>query len=255
MSIKGGTGSPFCSSESGQAQSCGKDFEGQSKPIFLINNQNTMFSPSNPNYNHSMAPAQYPYADMYFGGLFTPYGQPAIDVIAIQAQMGGGSALAQIPLPLDLAEDDPVYVNAKQYNGILRRRRHRSKLEAQNKLVKSRKSYLHESRHRHALNRVRGSSGRFLSKKKLIQPPDPTFNLSSHSISDASCLDRINSGSELESYSSVADCSGSSTSCSDISSISNNNSSFQLPKHGFTDISPGASSVCNGIRQYSSVVL
>ncbi|GMI97826.1 hypothetical protein HRI_003451900 [Hibiscus trionum] len=249
--VKEGTCSPSYSSESGQVQSCGKDVEGQMKQVFSINNPNTVFSPSHPNYNHSMAPAQYPYADAYFGGLFTPYGQPAF----IQAQMGGGSAPARIPLPLDLAEDGPVYVNAKQYNGILRRRQHRAKLEAQNKLVKSRKPYLHESRHRHALNRVRGSGGRFLSKKKLIQPPNPTFNLSSRSISDASCLDRMHSGSELESYSRVADCSGSSTSCSDISSISNNNGSFQQPKHGFTDISPGVSSMCNGIQHYASVAL
>ncbi|KAK8509110.1 hypothetical protein V6N12_018198 [Hibiscus sabdariffa] len=246
--VKGGTASPFYSTESGQAQSCGKDIEGQMKPVFSINNPN-VFSPSNPNYNHSMAPAQYPYADVYFGGLFTPYGQPAF------AQMGGGSAPARIPLPLDLAEDGPVYVNAKQYNGILRRRRHRAKLEAQNKLVKSRKPYLHESRHRHALNRVRGSGGRFLSKNKLIQPPNPAFNLSSRSISDASCLDRMNSGSELESYSRVADCSGSSTSCSDISSISNNNGNFQRPKNGFTDISPGVSSMCNGTQHYASIAL
>ncbi|KAE8735309.1 Nuclear transcription factor Y subunit A-3, putative isoform 4 [Hibiscus syriacus] len=102
---------------------------------------------------------------------------------------------------------------------------------------------------------VRGCGGRFLSKKKLIQPPDPTFNPRSRSISDASCLDRINSGSGFESYSRVADCSGSSTSCLDNSSISNNNGSFQRSKQGFTDISPGASSVPNGIRHYASVVL
>ncbi|KAE8688466.1 putative phospholipid:diacylglycerol acyltransferase 2 [Hibiscus syriacus] len=126
-----------------QAESRGKDVEARMKPVFLINDPNTMFSHSSPNNNHSMAPAQHPYADAYFGGLFTPYGQPDIVrssklfylAAVIQARTGGGSAPARILLPLDLAEDGLVYVNAKQYNGILRRRRYRAKLEAQNKLV------------------------------------------------------------------------------------------------------------------------
>ncbi|KAK5824780.1 Nuclear transcription factor Y subunit A-7 -like protein [Gossypium arboreum] len=248
MGVTRGSNPSFYSSDFGEDESCGKDIEGQMKPI---NNPNTVFSPSNPNYNLSMASAQYPYADICIGGLFTPYGQPAI----IQAQMARGSAPARLPLPLDLAEDGPVYVNAKQYHGILRRRRYRAKLEAQNKLVKSRKPYLHESRHLHALNRVRGSGGRFLSKKKLQQPHHPTSNPSSRSISDASCLDRKNSGSELGSHLHVGGCSSSSTSCSDISSASNNNGSFQLRKQGFIDISPGVRSMCNGIQNCASVGL
>lgn len=50
-----------------------------------------------------------------------------------------GAASGRVPLPVDLAEDGPIYVNAKQYHGILRRRQTRAKLEAQNKLVKTRK--------------------------------------------------------------------------------------------------------------------
>ncbi|KAI7735582.1 hypothetical protein M8C21_030745 [Ambrosia artemisiifolia] len=104
---------------------------------------------------------QHAYADHYLNGLYAAYGSHSM----IQPQI----APARVPLPLDLSEDGPIYVNAKQYHGILRRRQIRAKLEAQNKLVKNRKPYLHESRHKHALKRVRGSGGRFLPTKKTQQ--------------------------------------------------------------------------------------
>ncbi|XP_042510662.1 nuclear transcription factor Y subunit A-10-like [Macadamia integrifolia] len=91
----------------------------------------------------------YPYMDQCYG-VFAPYG----------AQTAG-----RMLLPLNMTTDDgPIYVNAKQYHGIIRRRQSRAKAEMENKVIKARKPYLHESRHLHAMRRARGCGGRFLNK-------------------------------------------------------------------------------------------
>ncbi|XP_010263046.1 PREDICTED: nuclear transcription factor Y subunit A-10-like isoform X2 [Nelumbo nucifera] len=152
-----------------------------------------------------MVCANYPYMDQYYS-IFATYGsQPT----------------GRVMLPLNMPEDGPIYVNAKQYHGILRRRKSRAKAEMENKLIKVRKPYLHESRHLHAMRRARGCGGRFLNTKSSKGGNDTgkTGNSQPFQSSGSPSSEVLQSESANANSSKEASGGGSSLSGSEVTSM------------------------------------
>lgn len=112
--------------------------------------------------------------------------------------------------------------------------------------------YLHESRHRHALKRVRGSGGRFLSAKQL-QQSNAEHVTDGHSGPDPVNIYQKNDALEVESHPSGT---GENASMSAISglTISGTSVNFRQPEHNFLGNSPsvGGSSQCSGGLAFGS---
>ncbi|KAL5573605.1 hypothetical protein UlMin_023202 [Ulmus minor] len=86
----------------------------------------------------------------------------------------------RMPLPRDM-EEEPVYVNVKQYQCILRQRQSRAKAELEKKVIKSRKA--------------RGCGGRFLNTKKQ---DNSVGNLKSENKSTQSTINRNSDSSNYQ---------------------------------------------------------
>ncbi|KAJ4957501.1 hypothetical protein NE237_024612 [Protea cynaroides] len=216
VAVGGNLHGQYISAQSGIVERSGKQTEAHMKPVVSLGNPDFIFPASQVDFSQAVAPIPYCYADAYVSGLMAAYGPQAI----IHPQMVG-IAPALVPLPHDPAKDEPIYVNAKQYRAIVRRRESRAKLEAQNKLIKDRKPYLHESRHLHALKRVRGSGGRFLNAKKL-QQNNPGAATDDKGALDSGYLQLGGNLSESEVLQSEnGNGAVSGTSCSDVTSGSN----------------------------------
>ncbi|KRZ36155.1 Nuclear transcription factor Y subunit alpha, partial [Trichinella pseudospiralis] len=101
-------------------------------------------------------------------------------------------------------DDQPFLVNSKQYERIMKRRHTRAKLEADGRIPRGRQKYLHESRHLHALNRIRGEGGRFNSgSKREMKSKNTNSNASSTANSNSNLKlkaegDEINANSKLK---------------------------------------------------------
>lgn len=81
----------------------------------------------------------------------------------------------RVQLPQDVNDDEPIYVNAKQYQRILKRRQARA-IRQRNLSHHHKKPYLHQSRHLHAVTRPRGEGGRFLSKGTIQKRNNEVMN-------------------------------------------------------------------------------
>ncbi|XP_016649370.1 PREDICTED: nuclear transcription factor Y subunit A-3 isoform X1 [Prunus mume] len=220
-------GEGIVSAQSAYNERQGKPVGGHLKSLSSMASQGFVF-PSQLDFSHPMGHIPFHYAEPYFGSLLAAACGPQATIHHPQVM---GITPARVPLPLDLTEDEPIYVNAKQYRAILRRRQYRAKLEAQNKLVKIRKPYLHESRHVHALKRARGSGGRFLNMKK-VQDSKP--NTTNHRVDVSGSaqlhLTRNMSESEVHEPENYRD-GASTTSCSEVTSTSNSDNIF--PRQDF----------------------
>ncbi|AQK46188.1 hypothetical protein Zm00014a_024572 [Zea mays] len=122
------------STQSDNDEDHGKDNQDTMKPVLSLGKEGSAFLAPKLHYSPSFACIPYTVDAYYSGvGVLTGYAPHAI----VHPQQNDTTNTPGM-LPVEPAEE-PIYVNAKQYHAILRRRQTRAKLEAQNKMVKNRK--------------------------------------------------------------------------------------------------------------------
>ncbi|CAL1376495.1 unnamed protein product [Linum trigynum] len=222
-------------------EACGKPVGGgqTGKLYSQVGPQEFIFPAYQVDYGQSVARIPLAYAEPYYGGILAAYSP------TVHPSQVFGTAATRVPLPLDLTEDEPIFVNAKQYNAILRRRRYRAKLEAQNRLAKNRKPYLHESRHLHAMRRARGTGGRFLNTKT------PDEDSSRHELTgygQPRSSGNYPESSEVHKGENRRDGCASTTSCSDITSNNDDDGAFHQQEFRFSGYLASSSHVGGTIQ-------
>lgn len=123
--------------------------------------------------------------------------------------------------------------------------------------------YLHESRHRHALNRARGSGGRFLNTNQL-QESKAIVKTNSQDISGSIRLHLNTETKESEVHNGENHKKGISlTNCSDLTSVSTSDNvihhqqQFRCPGHqSHVGCSPPSGGVgrTDGVKQFLSAL-
>ncbi|KNA17105.1 hypothetical protein SOVF_083180 isoform A [Spinacia oleracea] len=176
-------------------------------------------------FKHFSPPQQKSYVELGLGQPMVYANYPIVDhchgLFAVYGTQPTGRAM----LPFSVTtEDGPIYVNPKQYHGILRRRKMRAKEGMKNRSTKD-KPYVHESRHRHACRRARGAGGRFLNTKNHENEKSKeetkkiseqlTFPCSHSSGSEVVQSD----GGNLNSSKEISDCKSSNFSSSEVTSM------------------------------------
>nr|AUS89426.1 nuclear factor Y subunit A8' [Sesuvium portulacastrum] len=221
---------------SGVTVSHDKHEEGNDK-FNSMGTQNYFLPHLQVDYNRSSPQLAIPFPDQYYNGVLSAYGPQTVVM---------GVMPARVPLPLDLSTSEPIYVNPKQYHGILRRRQHRAKLEARNRLARNRKPYLHESRHQHALKRARGSGGRFLNTKKL-QESKPASTADGQNFLGSVSHHLGGNRSESEVHQRAYNRKGTSTaSGSDVTSNSTGDDIYHPPEFSFSSYSSRIGGLMHG---------
>ncbi|CAO2833053.1 unnamed protein product [Amaranthus hypochondriacus] len=178
------------------------------------------------NFPQFLSPHQKNYIELGLGQPMVYANYSHVDQCHGFFAVHGAQPTGRVMLPFTLTtEDGPIYVNPKQYHGILRRRKMRAKEGMKNRSTKD-KPYIHESRHRHACRRARGAGGRFLNTKNFennkVKPETKktSANQLTFLSSQSSSSEVLQSeGRHLNCSKEVSDCKSSNFSSSEVTSM------------------------------------